>query len=558
MIARCQGDLMSVIRPDAVDLPRLGAIRRGSRLVSAVERLVTAAAKHETAVIAAILACFLVLWTLYHTISAIAISADPDTSEVSAWARHFSFGYKHPPLTAWIFSLWFSVFPRSEFAVYLLAGAIVTTALAVAWRLMRDHLDINRAIVGLASLMLVPLYTFRAATLDANTVMMPFWAAALLFYLRARNGRGSRDAALAGAFAGLAFLGKYWAVWLVAGMAAASVSGAGRKTFWRSPAPYVMAASAAIVVAPHLHWYLTANGGDNYAFMTQDVLIADTFAEALARSGRYVAGSIAYAAAPLVFLAALLPGRAALADIVWPRDPARQQALVLLIVPLVLPAVANALFPQRLTALWTFPDWPLLPVVLFGSPLMAAIDARAAARSLIVALALAAGAVAYAPVRAHDKLQALSADAENHRAYYAQVAAAVEDLAPEVGQGGAQDLASQPPRMAGGRITRGSIGGGWIVGGSWPIIRGLSFYLPQAHILRSDPADAGLRAEISANGIAIVCTDGDASCLASAATFAAAGSRTADITVTPTFLGFAGPPARYHITVVAAATAVRP
>jgi hypothetical protein len=87
------GDLMSVVRPDAVDLPRLGAVRRGSRLVSAVERLVAAAAKRETAVIAAILACFLVLWTLYHTISAIAISADLDTSEVSAWAQHFSYGY---------------------------------------------------------------------------------------------------------------------------------------------------------------------------------------------------------------------------------------------------------------------------------------------------------------------------------------------------------------------------------------------------------------------------------------------------------------------------------
>jgi 4-amino-4-deoxy-L-arabinose transferase-like glycosyltransferase len=529
----------------AADLLRGSGMRPvsgpASRLVSSLERVVTAAAKHETAVITGILACFLVLWTLYHALSAIAISADYDTSEVSVWAQHFAFGHKHPPLTAWIFGLWFSIFPRSEFAVYLLSGVIVTAALAVAWRIARDHLDISRAMVGLAGLMLVPFYTFRAATLDANTAMMPFWAAAVLFYLRARRGLGGRDAALAGAFAGLTFLGKYWAVWLVAGMAAASVTGAGTKAFWRSSAPWIMATTAALVVAPHLWWYLTANGGDNYAFVTQDVLIAESASEALARSGRYLAGSIAYAAGPLIFLAALLPSRAALADIVRPRDPARQQALVLLAVPLVLPAIANALFPQRLTALWTFPNWPLLAVVLFGSPLITTIDGRAAARSLIVALVTAIGALAWAPVRAWDKLHALSADAENHRAYYAQVAAALRELAQEPAQDSMQAPAVRPPRMAGGEF---------IVGGSWPIVRGLSFYLPHARILRSCPVDAGLRADIGANGIAIICTDGDAACLASAATFAAA--RTADITITPTFLGFAAPPARYHITVVPA------
>jgi hypothetical protein len=104
--------------------------------------------------------------------------------------------------------------------------------------------------------------------------------------------------------------------------------------------------------------------------------------------------------------------------------------------------------------------------------------------------------------------------------------------------------------MAGAGLSGGLTAREFIVGGSWPIVRGLFFYLPQARILRSDLADASLRDDISASGIAIVCTDGDAPCLASAATFAAA--RTADITITPQFLGFAGPPARYHITVVPA------
>jgi 4-amino-4-deoxy-L-arabinose transferase-like glycosyltransferase len=514
---------MSIIKLDATNLPRLNAVGQASRLVSAVERFVSV--KTERVVIARALAGFLILWMVYHTVSNISVSTDSDTSEVSVWAQHFAFGYKHPPLTAWIFGLWFSVFPRADAAVHLLAGVVVASTLTITWRLARDHLDMDRALVGLAALTLVPFYTFMAATLDANTVMMPFWAAALLFYLRARKGHGSLDAALAGAFAGLAFLGKYWAIWLVAGMAAASVAGAGAKAFWRSPAPYVMAASAAIVAAPHVHWYLTAHGGDNYAFLTQDVLIAESFCQALARSGRYLLESAAYVAVPLIFLAALLPSRAALADIVWPRDADRRQALVLLAVPLVLPALMNPLFPQRLSPVWTFPNWALLPVVLYGSPLITRIDARAAARAGIIALLVSVGAVVAAPARAYVKLQAKAANVEDDRAYYAQVAAALEDVA------------GQPVRM---------------VGGSWRIVKGLSFYLPAARILRSDPADAQNRAEVDAKGIVIVCSLDDASCLASGATFADTQSRAADITVTRTFLGFASPPASYHITVVPA------
>ena len=517
------------VRGDSVRGHSIG--RQLSAVVSAVERLISG--RSETVVIAAVLVGFLVLRTLFHTVVNIAVSIDSDTSEASQWASHFAFGYKHPPLTAWVFSLWFSVFPRADFAVYLLCSVVVTAALALAWRVARDHLDMNRALIGVLALTLVPLYTFLSPTLDANAVMMPFWAATVLFYLRARQRHGVADAALAGVFAALTFLGKYWAIFLLAGMVVASVTGAGAAKFWRSPAPWVMAACAAVVVAPHLHWYLTMRGGDTYAFVTQVVLTHDTFGTALARSAGYLAGSAAYVSVPLVCVAALWPGRAAIADIVWPRDPVRRQALVLLVVPLVLPAVVNLVFPQRLTSLWTMPNWPLLPIVLFGSPLVTGIDTRAAARVVIFALAVPLGAAAVSPVRAFVKMQAKAARIEDDRAYYRPVAAAAEDL------GG-------PVRTL------------W---GTGRIVEGLPFYLPDAHLLGpgllqpGDFDDPRNRAEISANGVVIVCSLDDAACLASGAAIArAAGGteRTRDLTVTPGFLGFAGPPSRYRIIAVPA------
>src|SRR5580692_4299966 len=154
--------------------------------------------------VAAALAGFLVLWVLFHTVALAPVDLRDDASEAALWAQHFAFGYKHPPLTAWLFMAWFAVFPRTDWAMHLEAVAIVAATLAVTRRLLRDHLDRDRSLFGLAALILVPLYTFKAAELNAKTVAMPFWAAALLFYLRARRGLGVSDSVLAGAFASFA------------------------------------------------------------------------------------------------------------------------------------------------------------------------------------------------------------------------------------------------------------------------------------------------------------------------------------------------------------------
>ena len=59
---------------------------------------------------------------------------------------NFAFGYKHPPMTGWLFMLWFSVFPRQQWAADLLNVTTARPGLRVTWRLLRDHLDRNRAL----------------------------------------------------------------------------------------------------------------------------------------------------------------------------------------------------------------------------------------------------------------------------------------------------------------------------------------------------------------------------------------------------------------------------
>lgn len=507
---------MSVASPGVII--RLFEMLWNGAHVRAAERFVR---KHDAnALFYMALAAYVVLWMLYFTIANAPVDIHFDLSEASLWARQFAFGYKHPPMTAWIFFLWFQVFPRADWAAYLLAVTTVAVTFLVIWRLLRDYLDDQRALVGIAALMLIPLFTFQASRFNANTVIMPFWAAALLFYLRARRNLTTVDAVLAGAFVALSFMGKYWAIFLIAGMAIASLIGSGTRRFWRSPAPYLMAASAAIVVAPHLYWFATERAHDAREFMTESVMTNDSIGTALVRSISYLFGAVGYGIVPLVFLASLRPGKAALADMLWPADRDRQQAHLLFLLPLVLPPLANLAFPHRLTALWTFPNWALLPVVLFGSPLIT-VQPVAVARAGLVALAVSLAAIMASPYAAYRHL---TSNPQAHERHFRQVADEV------------------------GRLSTPSVKS---IAGTWEIIQGLPFYLPQSN-LAEIPSPSQAANAIGKSGLVIICSSADAPCLSASAALTGPASRSTDVTFTRRFLGIEGPPLSYRITVIAA------
>jgi len=490
------------------------------RLSHATERFIDETSEHL--IVLLILIGFVVLWMIFWTVSTAPLDIHIDADEAFIWARHFAFGYKHPPVTAWVFALWFAVFPQQKWAVDLLIVVSDAVALAITWRLLRDHLDKNRALLGLIALILVPLYTVKAEVLNANTVMMPFWSATLLFYLRARRGLGVLDSFLAGVFASLTMLGKYWAVFLFAGMAVAAVSRPGARRFWRSPAPYVMAAGAIIFIAPHVWWLVNERGGGAIQF-AESVATAGPFGDTLMKTVSYLVGAVMYIAAPLIFLVGLRPSKAALADIAWPGDDDRRQALLLLIVPLVLPALVNLVIPYRITPDWTFPNWAPLPVVLYGSFYLA-IDIRATARAGLAGLAIVLAIVLASPVIACIRIMS---GPDQFRPHFRQAA----DLATQ--------MSAQPVRLY------------W---GSDGIVGGMQAYLPQARYLPLPLSPEG-RAALRAKGLVIVCLTGDLSCREVAETMTTPGAVTTAAALTRSFLGISGPPLNVQIVVLPPAAA---
>jgi len=426
---------------------------------------------------AACIVGFVAVWTLYALIAKGSQDVHQDVGEFVGWSREPGLGYNHPPLGVWVVTVWFTIFPRADWAAYLLATTNAGVTLWICWKLFGDWLDETKRVVALAMLALVPLYTFQALVYNANSAMMPAWAAATLFFLRAWRDRRPADAALAGASAGASMLAKYWSVYLVIALALAPLLAPGRWRFLRSAVPWIAAGAGLLVLAPHLVWI--ARGGSSTFAFAQDTLGTD--GPAVSKSVSYVLGVFAYIAGPFVIMALLQPSRPAARDILWPEAPERRLMILILVIPLVLPAIVNLARPVRLTPIWTIPDWTLLPVVLLASPLIA-VSREAAVRILAVALALPIVAVLAAPMIALTIHQLGRAD---QAARYRLTADAITDTW--------RSATTQPLRL---------------VGGEGESLNGLAFYLADAApLIVFNPHSAPwiARERITTQGIALVC-----------------------------------------------------
>ena len=287
-------------------------------------------------------------------------------TELIAWSRDLSFGYlKHPPLAAWLVRLWFSVFPLTDGFYYLLAALMPTTALWVFWRLSADYLDIEKRVLGLVLLMFIPFYNFLALKLNANTVLLPTWAAATFYFLRSYRTGSAAYGAATGLSAAACMLAKYWSVFLLVGFLVAALIDARRLAYFRSPAPWVAAVVAVAALSPHLIWlYQHGFAPFEYAVAKHT---ANSLLGAMIGAVAYLGGSLAYATIPIVLT--LLIGRAGwatLGDMLWPADRERRLVAATFYAPLVLPLGTILADGVSLTPLWSMPAFTLLPIVLLS------------------------------------------------------------------------------------------------------------------------------------------------------------------------------------------------
>ena len=476
-------------------------------------------ARRERAVLVS-LAAYLVLWTIYGTIAKSSQGLHPDMTELIAWSRNLAWGYKHPPLAALIVRLWFSLFPVAEWSYYLLAMLMPTLALWIVWRLSADYLDIEKRVIGLALLMLVPFFNFHALKFNVNTVLIPAWAATTLWFLRSYKTHSPVYAALAGVGAAACMLGKYWSVFLLAGLAIAALIDKRRAGYFRSAAPWITVAVGFIVIAPHLLWlYRSDFAPFGYAMIVHG---GKPFVDTAYAVLGYLAGSLGYVAIPvIVVLAAARPSRATIADMMWPGDTDRRLAAAAFWAPLLLPAVGALASGIEITSLWSMAAWTLLPVLLLSPPAVTLheIDTRrilAAAVAIPMLMVIASPVIAVVAQRNGPNPASAQSDL-----LAAQVERAWHEITP------------QPLRY---------------VGGETDLAFGIIAYASERPRALTDMPQP-VAAELARSGIVFVCFAEDAGCSSQASAQAATGRRI-ESEIVRNYLSFAGKPQRYTILIV--------
>ena len=474
-----------------------------------------------------LLAGYVAAWTVYGAVAKSSQDLHFDIGEMFAWSHLVSLSAPtHPPLGAWLVRLWFAVMPRQDWAFYLLAIFVATVALWIAWRLAGRYLTPEKRVLGLALLTLLPFYNFHALKFNASSVLTPFWAATTWWFLLSFDTRRPGWAALAGFGAGAAMLGKYWSIFLLAGLGLAALMDPRRGAYFRSPAPWVTIAAGAAVLAPHLLFIAT------HGFTTVDFAFtahATTPASAAVDSLYFLASVIGYVATPIVLGAlATAPSAAAIKDTLAPQTPKRRMALTAFAAPLLLAALAGVAARAQLDPLWAMSAMTLLPVVLFASPLVA-VKRAVAVGVLALAIVFPLVMVAASPVIAfviHRQ------GVPNYATHYRLIAQAVEQAW--------RAQTNEPLR---------------IVGGNRPVVDGSNFYFtgqPATFVVtelaRTPWVD---QARIEREGIAIVCPEIETSCVQEQNAYAARyGAKAGEVTIARSFFGTTDTPIRYRIAII--------
>jgi 4-amino-4-deoxy-L-arabinose transferase-like glycosyltransferase len=306
-----------------------------------------------------------------------------DDAEAFAWGRQFLGGYgRHPVLTGWIAGIWYSVFPASDWASYLLSRIMTSVSLAGIFLLARRALDARRATLIVLALMLYPLFigakSDRYNNYQVLLALLPllFWA-----FLNAYETCTTASGALLGLIGGAAAITIYSAALGLGAVGLAAIVHPQRGRFFGSPAPWVALAVFVVVLSPHLVWLVRHDFPTLHWAGKQ----LHTGTE-LKDSWRMLVHQAGLVAIPVLVAAlTLLPWRATPAAQRPPRKPDAILVLVIAAVLVFVPTLAAIPLHVKLKLEWGDALFFIVPVALLATMPWLAVRRRAVARMALVA-----------------------------------------------------------------------------------------------------------------------------------------------------------------------------
>lgn len=198
-----------------------------------------------------------------------------DESQYWLWGQEFALGYySKPPMIAWVIGSVTAIFGDSPFAIRAPGAAFHGATGLILAALAAQLYGRTVAIWVAVTYVTLPTVGVGSLLISTDTIMAPFFAAALLFHHRLVKAGRASDAILAGAMIGFACLAKYAGIYFLIGVALAAVLRRDMRLSSRNTS--LLLSTWFVIILPNLLWNLShglttlSHTADNIGWIRQE------------------------------------------------------------------------------------------------------------------------------------------------------------------------------------------------------------------------------------------------------------------------------------------------
>lgn len=198
----------------------------------------------------------IIVFTLLPTFTRLALDSKGDMLENFIWGQEYQLGYyKHPPLFAWVTSLWFEIFPNNNFFYFLLSQINIAIGFFAVYFLAKEIFkDEKKAFISVILLELIPFYNVLGIKFNANSILLSIWPLFTLFFYKALKKDKIQFWILTGLFATLSILSKYYSAVLMIPAAIIFILKSNKENLLKKKGPYIAGIVFLITIIPHIIW----------------------------------------------------------------------------------------------------------------------------------------------------------------------------------------------------------------------------------------------------------------------------------------------------------------
>ena len=157
----------------------------------------------------------MLFWILAPSISNINLPLD--TIEALAWGSNLEWGFnKHPPFSALVVKIFYTIFGSNDWAYYLLSQIFVVVGFIYVWKFSNEIFeDKIYALLSVLILSGIYFYNFTTPEFNVNVSQIPFWALTVYFFWKGLNSKNKTYWILFGVSSAFGFLSKYLFIYLL-------------------------------------------------------------------------------------------------------------------------------------------------------------------------------------------------------------------------------------------------------------------------------------------------------------------------------------------------------